>query len=397
MKYIAKMMLALLASVTLVIPAYAWDFSASGSMSAKWEQSTTKANADADAVTSANFSSASGGVSLKSNHTDGDKTLGLTYSVDVDTDGTQSTGSDDTAGSAGLDQTLSLAGSVKVGKWTASATASQSLMEDGVTSKISADDDGAITLTDGSITYKLGDASHLSTAEKVADTTADGSSETDAEARVDGFNGFSVGLGAGPGTLTVALDMHSNSSGGAYSALGEEEAGLASAVSCGGQVTAFGFNFAGNVGADLSVTYGSGSWAASSTGCTGDNASNSASSSTLGLGVAVPVGAMTIGLDFESSSYNGKAAGSDLKGTKGGTQVSVAMGGIADGTVTAVFASNSSKVGDGDAAARTGMELGWKTSVGAASLEVAYGSWSDNEAGGEDSASDIEIEMSLSF
>ena len=43
------------------------------------------------------------------------------------------------------------------------------------------------------------------------------------------------------------------------------------------------------------------------------------------------------------------------------------------------------------------MELGWKTSVGAASLEVAYGSWSDNEAGGEDSASDIEIEMRLSF
>ena len=40
-------------------------------------------------------------------------------------------------------------------------------MEDGVTSKISADDDGAITLTDGSITYKRGDASHLSTAEKL--------------------------------------------------------------------------------------------------------------------------------------------------------------------------------------------------------------------------------------
>jgi len=394
MKYIAKMMLALLASVTLVIPAYAWDFGASGSMSAKWEQSTTKASADADAVTSANFSSASGGVSLKSNHTDGDKTLGLTYSVDVDTDGTQSTSSDDTAGSAGLDQTLSLAGSVKVGKWTASATASQSLMEDGVTSKISADDDGAITLTDGSITYKLGDASHLSTAEKVADTTADGSSETDAEARVDGFNGFSVGLPVGPGSLTVALDMNS---GTAYSALGEEEAGLDSAAGCGGQMTGFGFNFSGNVGADLSVTYGSGSWAASKTGCTGDNASNSASSSTLGLGVAVPVGAMTIGLDFESSSYTGKAAGADLKGTKGGTQVSVAMGGIADGTLTAVFASNSNKVGDGDAAARTGMELGWKTSIGAAGLEVAYGSWSDNEAGGEDSASDIEIEMSLSF
>ena len=394
MKYIAKMMLALLASVTLVIPAYAWDFSASGSVSSKWEQSTTKASKDADAITSANFSSASGGISLKSSHTDGDKSLGLTYKVDVDTDGTHSTNTDNASSNAGLDQTLSLAGSVKVGKWTASATASQSMMEDGHTFKISDDDDAAITLTDGSMTYKLGDAAHLSTAEKVADTTADGSSETDAEARVDSFNGFSVGLPVGPGSLTVALDMNSGTS---YSALGEAEAGLATATSCGGQMTAFGFNFSGNVGADLSVTYGSGSWAASSTGCTGDNSSNSASSSTLGLGVGLPLGAMTIGLDFESSSYAGKGGGSDLKGTKGGTQVSVQMGGIADGTLTAVFASNSSKTGDADAAARTGMEIGWKTSVGAAGLEVAYGSWSDNEAGGEDSASDIEIEMSLSF
>ena len=55
MKYIAKMMLALLASVTLVIPAYAWDFSASGSMSAKWELQSKKLMQDADAITSANF------------------------------------------------------------------------------------------------------------------------------------------------------------------------------------------------------------------------------------------------------------------------------------------------------------------------------------------------------
>ena len=72
MKYIAKMMLATLASVALVIPAYAWDFSASGSMSAKFEQVTAKDNASATATTAANFSSASGGISLKSSHTDGD-------------------------------------------------------------------------------------------------------------------------------------------------------------------------------------------------------------------------------------------------------------------------------------------------------------------------------------
>ena len=390
MKYIAKMMLALLASVALVIPAYAWDFSASGSMSAKFEQLTEKDNASATATTAANFSSASGGISLKSSHTDGDKTLGLTYSVDVDTDG-------DTLGTdTGLDQTLSLAGSVKVGKWTASATASQSLMEDGSHAKIAADDDGAITLTDGSITYKLGDAAHLSTAEKVADTTADGSSEADAEARVDGFNGFSVGLGAGPGTLTIALDMHS---GTTASALGEDwGADFDAATACGSGTTAYGVNFSGNVGVDLSATLGMGSSSASAKTCTGNNSSNTFASSTMGIGVGVPMGAMTLGVDFESTTVTGKAGGADIdKLVKGGTQVSVAMGGIADGTVTAAFASVSSTTGSGEAEARTGLEAGWKTTVGAASLEVAYGSWTDNDAAGGDSSSDIEVEMSLSF
>ena len=73
-----------------------------------------------------------------------------------------------------------------------------------------------ITLTDGSITYKLGDAAHLSTAEKAVKGPMAG--QQDAEASVDSFNGFSVGLGVGPGTLTVALDMHS---GTAATVLGE--------------------------------------------------------------------------------------------------------------------------------------------------------------------------------
>ena len=55
------------------------------------------------------------------------------------------------------------------------------------------------------------------------------------------------------------------------------------------------------------------------------------------------------------------------------------------------------KSGDADAANRTGMELGWKTSIGATSFEVAYGSWTDDDNGGGDSASDIEIEMKYSF
>ena len=79
MKYIAKMMLALLASVTLVIPAYAWDFSASGSLSSTFNQTTTKDNASADAVSSMDVGSEGGAITLKSSHTDGDKSVSYTH------------------------------------------------------------------------------------------------------------------------------------------------------------------------------------------------------------------------------------------------------------------------------------------------------------------------------
>jgi len=378
MKYIAKMMLALLASVTLVIPAYAWDFSASGSATAGWIQQTV-APASGDSTTSANFSGSSGSVSLKSSHTDGDKTLGLTYSADVDTDG--STLGTDT----GLDQTLSLSGSTKVGKWTSSATASQSLMEDGRTDKVSADDGAVITLTDGSMTYKLGKAAHLSTAEKTSATAAAGAQ--DAEARVDSFNGFSVGLPVGPGALTFAVDMNS---GTASTLMGDKSV----AIGCGGQMTGFGFNFAGNVGADLSLTYATGSSTASKANCTGDNASNSASANTMGLGVAIPMGTITLALDYESTATNSKVGDTETKVTSGGFEVSVAASGIADGTVTLNISSASSKTGDADPATTAGTELGWKTNIGATSFELAYGSAAVKDGA---TTTEIEVEMSLSF
>ena len=382
MKYIAKMMLALLASVTMVAQAYAWDFSASGSASANWVQKTVTP-ASGDGTTSANFSGSSGGVSLKSGHTDGDKSLTLTYTADVDTDGTQSTAS--TNGTAGMDQTLSVAASTKVGKWTSSATASQSIMEDGHGSGASSDDSAAITLTDGSITYKLGNASHLSNAGKAAGTTAGGAQ--DAKAQVGGFNGFSVGLPVGPGSLTVALDMNS---GTASTLMGEKSA----AIGCGGQMTGFGFNFAGDVGADLSFTYATGSSAASKANCTGDNASNSASANTMGLGVAIPMGTITLALDYESTATNSTAAGTETKVTSGGFEVSVAASGIADGTVTLNISSASSKTGDADPATTAGTELGWKTNIGAPSLEIAYGSAAVKDGS---TTTEIKVEMSYSF
>jgi hypothetical protein len=222
------------------------------------------------------------------------------------------------------------------------------------------------------------------------------SGAVDAEARVDSFNGFSVGLGVGPGTLTVALD---HNSGAASTALGDLDIGIA----CGGQGTGFGLNFAGDVGVDLSFTFGSGSSAPSATYCTGDNASNAASSSTMGLGVAMPMGGMTIALDYESSGTSNTAATVETKAAQSGFEISVTMG-LADGTAGINISSQaiSTTVGTGDAADVTnaGTELWWTVPIGPVSLAIGYGS------GSSTSGSDTKVtavttqmgaEMSMSF
>jgi hypothetical protein len=259
---------------------------------------------------------------------------------------------------------------------------------------MSAGGTASITLTDGSITYKLGDAAHLSTAEKAVNGPMGGA--VDAEARVDSFEGFSVGLGVGPGTLTVALD---HNAGVAGDSLGD----LSLAVSCGAQSTAFGLNFSGDVGADLSFTYGSGS-AAISGSCVGDNSSNAASASTMGLGVAVPMGDITIALDYESSAQNNTAATVETAKTQSGFEISVTMGGIADGTAGINISSQtqSTTVGTNDAAEVTagGTELWWTVPIGPVSLSVGYGSGTSTT--GSDTkvtavTTQMGAEMSMSF
>ena len=361
MKQLSKIMLAAVASVALAVPALAWDFGASGSSSAKWMTQTTNSGADgAKAITSANYSSSSGGVTVSSSNTDGANSATFSYTADWNGD------------DGNFDEYVKVSGSKKVGKWTASSSTSQYMQKDATAATGSqsqtAGGTAAITLTDGSITYKLGDAAHLSTAEKTSGGPMDGA--VDAEARVDSFNGFSVGLGVGPGTLTVALD---HNSGAASTSMGDLGIGIA----CGGQGTGFGLNFAGDVGADLSFTFASGSSAPSATYCTGDNASNAASSSTMGLGVALPMGAMTVALDYESSGTSNTAATVETKYAQSGFEISLTMGGIADGTAGINISSQatSTTVGTGDAVEGTnaGTELWWTVPIGPVSLAVGYG------------------------
>jgi hypothetical protein len=384
MKQIVKMMLAAVSSIALATSAYAWDFSASGSSSAKWMTQTSKAGA-ADAVTQANFSSSSGGVTVSSSNSDGANSATFSYTADWNGD------------DGNFDEYVKVSGSKKVGNWTASSSTTQHIQKDvtGAANQapMTAGGTAAITLTDGSITYKLGDAAHLSTSEKAVNGPMSGAQ--DAEARVDSFNGFSVGLGVGPGTLTVALD---HNAGAATTALGD----LSTAVACGGQSTGFGLNFAGNVGVDLSFTYGSGSNAISSTNCVGDNASNAASASTMGLAVGMPMGNMSLALDYESSATSNTAATVETKMAKSGFEISVTMSGIADGTAGVNVSSQTvtNTVGTADAVdtVNTGTELWWTVPIGPVSLAVGYGASSAKVGEGDPTTvTQMGAEMSMSF
>ena len=381
MKQLSKLMLAAVASVALAAPAFAWDFGASGSSSATFKQKTV-APAEGDATTSANFTSSSGGVTVSSSNSDGANSATFSYTADWNGD------------AGNFDESVSVSGSKKVGNWTASSSTTQWMQKDATTASkpMSAGGTAAITLTDGSITYKLGDAAHLSTAEKTSGGPMGGAQ--DAEASVDSFNGFSVGLGVGPGTLTVALDMHA---GAAATALGENSAGSDAAVACGAQITGFGFNFAGDVGADLTFTYGSGSATISEAKCVGDNATNAWGYSVMGLGVAVPVGGMTIAFDYGTKASLHTIGTAEGGSATTGWELSLVMpvGDASAGVNLSSTASITTTGGEaGDPAVTGGTELWYTVPIGPVSLSAGYGS-----AAVVDGATTTEIgaEMSMSF
>jgi len=388
MKQLSKIMIAAVASVALAAPAFAWDFSASGSSSATWKQ-VDVTPATGDGTSDTNFSSSSGGVTVSSSNTDGANSATFSYTADWNGD------------AGNFDEYVSVSGSKKVGNWTASSSTSQYMNKDATAgaSPMTAGGTAAITLTDGSITYKLGDAAHLSTAEKTSGGPMDGAQ--DAEARLDSFNGFSVGLGVGPGTLTVALDMHSGATSVFFgedmdTAVAATTSGFDLATGCGSDSTGFGLNFAGDVGADLTFTYASGSSAAKPT-CTGDNSSNTTSLTTMGLGVAIPVGGMTIALDYESTAYAATILTVSRDTAKSGFELSVVMP-VGDASAGVNVSSTSSTATlDGtsaDAAVTGGTELWYTVPIGPVSLAIGYGSAAVTDGA---TTTQMGAEMSMSF
>ena len=376
MKQLSKVMLAAVASVALAAPAFGWDFSASGSSSATYKRETINSGVAGakDDVNNAVTSSA-GGVTISSSNSDGANTATFSYTADWNGD------------AGNFDESVTVSGSKKVGNWTASSSTTQHIQKDVGPADSTANDNGTspghnygtarpmsagasavITLTDGSITYKLGDAAHLSTSEKAVNGPMSGAQ--DAEARVDSFNGFSVGLGVGPGTLTVAID---EGHGVAATALGDQSL----AVACGANTMSFGVNFAGDVGADLSFTYGSGSATADALGCTGDNSGDGATANTMGLGVAIPLGGMSLALDYESSGTTNTAASVETATSQSGFEVSFTMP-LSDATLGLNVSAHANETSVASVVtvlgAAAGTELWYSVPIGPVSLAVGYGS-----------------------
>ncbi|MBQ31411.1 MAG: hypothetical protein CL923_02460, partial [Deltaproteobacteria bacterium] len=211
MQKLSKLMLAAVAAIALATPALAWDFKAAGSVTATFNMKDAKASS-ADTITSSpkTFTGTSGAITLVSAHTEGDKSLTFTYKVDYD---------------GGMDETVTLAASNKVGDWTASGTATQHKVSNGLdnstgighgqswtnptTGSITGVTDGvaSVTLTDGTMTHVLGSAVHLAGPTKgtLSDAVGGGA---DAKANVDTYQGYSFGYKVSDTlTATLAIDM----------------------------------------------------------------------------------------------------------------------------------------------------------------------------------------------
>ena len=391
MKKISKFMLAAVASVALAAPAFAWDFSASGSASAAFNITTTKADKDTDAVGSGGVSSDVGAITLSSTNADGANTSTLSYAVDW--------------ADSGLDETLSISGSRKVGDWTGSAGASYNLDRYGCSNTTdnlsrcgqSGADTTALTLTDGTMTIVLGDASHLSSQNVGSGSNAGGAvgfgGDDDAiGARVGGYNGVSLGYAVSD-TMSVAV---------AYQASGDvaDACGSGDAVQDG--ETAYhgiggtGFSFNGTFG-----TIGVGATICNAaTESKVSTLSTSTATSTMGVGVSMDFGDIDPWISFGTYSSIGTVSKSGV--AYSGTDIGLTY---ALGSDTVVFSSTSStgiSTADGtagDAIVKSGMELGYSTAVGPMGLAIGYGSTTKDQKGGVEgySYSDIEVEMSISF
>ena len=414
MKQLSKIMLAAVASVALAAPAFAWDFSASGSATAYFNQTSSKANNEAttkESTASNGFSSAGASLTLASSHTDGPNTTSFTYVLDND---------------GNLDENLTVSGSRKVGDWTASGSVSYtpnrlgcsnaaSSTTDNITSgavacpdpQANTEDSTSVTLTNGTMTIVMGDATHLSSQNVSSGSTASGQDGMDAQgsdcdvgACVDDFEGVSLGYALSDTmSVTVAYQQEPNAL-----AMGTGEA-LDGEAAAGVTVTGFGLSFSGTFGpATIGVTQAS----ASSADATGDDDAGKLSSSwsTMGLGLAIDLGDIDPFISFGTATGSaGSAANKTVEHTHSGNEVGLTYA-LGSDTITLLVGSMENQFDTASTVDKPEttsiMEVGYATMIGPASLSIGYGTSAKADADKGTSAdgysmSDLDVALSISF
>jgi hypothetical protein len=437
MKQLSKMMLAAVASVAFAATAFAWDFSASGSSTASFNSTSTKASKDAtNTISSGGVTSSGSSLSLASSHTDGAKSVSMSYVLDWD---------------GNLDETITVSGSDTVGGWTASGSVSYNRdrpgkgcigdgnflynadnqtagaftdidganiaaadMPDNASATVvdcpgyangqTGEDTTAVTLTDGTMTITLGDASHLSSQNVSSGSAAAGAisfDSADDDASVGAFVGSFSGVSlAYKISDTMSATVAYQKSTGTDDACGAGEAYDSEGASYGTTATGLGFNGTFGIIA-LGVTICNATTADVGS-ASASPASNSTATSTMGLGVAIDLGDIDPFISF--GTYSGVGSVSKQGAAYAGNEVGLTYALGADtvvlyiGSVAEIATASGGTAGE--AITKSGMELGYNTTVGPASLQVGYGTQTHAQTGGATdgySMSDIEVAMTYSF
>ena len=391
MKYIAKMMLALLASVTMVAQVYAWDFSVSGSAEATWNQSTSKAQDNGTAVTSMDVGSAAGAILIKSSHSAGDSSATFSYKFEWDDD---------------WDEVVSLSGSTKAGEWTASSSIDFDV-ERGAGE--AADDAPAIAVTNGVTTIQLGLIAPVSNQAVYGGSTAGGNvafgrDDSSIGAYIDEYDGLGISHKVSD---TISVDVGIQMDNDNQSILGEYGNNLGTTASA---TTAFALGVSANVGPTVGFSFGSGSTKAQLSSAS----SATTSLTTMGLSLKMDLGGPSIA--FSYGSYNGEkkpdGGGDSQKDTDTGMGLSFSMP-MGSDSVVASYTSVTQKTETGSTtntnASGNGIEVGYNTSLGPVAVSIGYGtqtfkaddgSFSNaaaNDKADGASAQDLEVKMAYSW
>ena len=407
MKQLSKIMLTAVASVALAAPALAWDFNASGTAAAYLNSTSTKASTSAtNTVASGGVSSEGSSLKLASSHTDGSKTLALSYTLDWDDN---------------LDETISLSGSSTIGAWTASGNVAYNLDDQngcyatdngsGTTTAATACGAGAqgeedttnVSVTDGTMTITLGDASHLSSQNVSSNGAAAGavsfdSADDDASvgAFVGSFHGVSLGYKISDTmSATVAYQKSSDTD----DVLGAGESYDSEGATYG--TTGTGLGFSGTFGpATVGVTVASASTADVGTSSSAP-ASNTTATSTTGVGIKLDLGDIDPFISYGSYTADGSVSKNGV--AYGGTEFGLVYALGADGITLYIgnYEETTTTAGvAGETLKKSGMEIGYNTAVGPAGLKVGYGSqtWAQTDGANDGySMSDIEVALTYSF